>query len=67
MFLGVDQQEKERMANMPNCMLGSLSMRYLGIPILHTHLMSSIFNPILEKMKKGLILGKVSISPLVED
>jgi hypothetical protein len=51
---GVDQHEKERMANMLNCILGSLPLKYLGIPISDGHLNSSEFLPILEKMEKRL-------------
>jgi hypothetical protein len=50
---GVDQHEKVRMANMLNCALGSLPLKYLAIPISDGHLQSSVL-PILEKMKKRL-------------
>jgi hypothetical protein len=50
----VDQCDKKRMANMLNYTLGSLPLKYLGIPISNGHLNSSEFSPILEKMEKGL-------------
>jgi hypothetical protein len=39
---------------MLNWTLGSLPMKFLGIPVSDTHLKSSIFNHVLEKMKKRL-------------
>lgn len=51
---GYPQQEKERMANMLNCVLGRLPLRYLGIPVSDHHLDMGAFNPILQKMTKRL-------------
>jgi hypothetical protein len=42
------------MANMLNCTLGSLPLKYLGIPISDGHLNSSEFSSIFEKMEKRL-------------
>lgn len=47
---GMPQQEKERKANMLNCVLGSLPMKYLGIPVSDKHLAVGAFSPILQKM-----------------
>lgn len=51
---GVDNQENEKMANMLNCALGSLPLKYLGIPLSDVRLKASTFGHILEKMKKML-------------
>ena len=47
---GGSQQEKENMANMINCSLGSLPLKYLGIPISDSHLAMGAFSPIIQKM-----------------
>lgn len=41
---GVAQEEKERMANMLNCALGALPMKYLGIPVSDSHLYTGTFS-----------------------
>jgi hypothetical protein len=51
---GVDQVEKERMANMLNCKLGGWPLRYLGIPISDNRLGISAFYGIRDKMRKRL-------------
>jgi hypothetical protein len=47
---GVNQKEKENLANMLNYMLGEFPMKYLGIPISYKHLNMSAFSPITQKM-----------------
>jgi hypothetical protein len=47
---GGSQQEKENLANMLNCSLGSLPLKYLGIPICDKHLGMEAFSPIIQKM-----------------
>lgn len=47
---GGSQQEKENMANMLNCSLGSLPLKYLGIPISNSHMGMGAFSPIIQKM-----------------
>jgi hypothetical protein len=51
---GAVQQERERMANMLNCSLGTLPMKYLGIPISDGRLKPSVFDHIVGKMEKRL-------------
>jgi hypothetical protein len=51
---GVPQGEKERLANMLNCVLGELPLKYLGIPISDRHLSMGAFSAILQKMLKRL-------------
>jgi hypothetical protein len=51
---GMPQLEKERKANMLNCVLGSLPMKYLGIPVSDVHLGMGAFSPILQKMTNKL-------------
>lgn len=46
---GVDQGEKKRMANMLNCKLGDLPMKYLGISVSDRHLSMGAFLPISQK------------------
>ena len=41
---GVSQVEKEEMANMLNCVLGDLPLKYLGIPISDHHLAMGAFS-----------------------
>lgn len=49
---GFSQEEKEAMANMLNCKLGELPMKYLGIPISDNGV--SAFSDIYNKMRKRL-------------
>ena len=42
---GTSQGEKEMMANMLNCVLGSFPMKYLGIQISYKHLSMGAFFP----------------------
>jgi hypothetical protein len=51
---GVSHQEKERLANMLNCKLGSWPMKYLGIPISDQRLGVAAFLGIKDKMRKKL-------------
>lgn len=51
---GVSQEEKERMANMLNCALGSFPMKYLGVPVSYKHLNMEAFRPIVQKMRNIL-------------
>jgi hypothetical protein len=46
---GFAQHEQERMANMLNCSLGALPMKYPGIPISDCWLKTSAFKYIMEK------------------
>ena len=41
---GVSRVEKEEMANMLNCVLGDLPLKYLGIPISDHHLAMGAFS-----------------------
>jgi hypothetical protein len=51
---GVEQIEKEKMANMPNCKLGDLPLKYLGISVSDRHLSMGAFLPITQKKLKRL-------------
>lgn len=51
---GVSQGEKYDMDNMLNCVLVELPMKYLGIPISYKLLNMEAFNPLTQKMIKGL-------------
>lgn len=51
---GFSQPEKEEMANMLNCSLGELPLKYLGIPISDSHLGIAAFCDIYNKMRKRL-------------
>ena len=51
---GMDQGEKECLANMLNCKLGAWPLKYLGIPIAESRLGSSAFNHIKQKMVKKI-------------
>lgn len=42
----VSLDEKRKMANMLNCVLGDFPMKYLGIPISFKHLYMGSFSPI---------------------
>jgi len=42
--VGVSQVEKEELANMLNCVLGDLPLKYLGIPISDHHLTMGAFS-----------------------
>lgn len=50
----VTQQDKELKANMLNCVLGNLPLKYLGIPVFDHHSGVGAFSPILQKMIKRL-------------
>jgi hypothetical protein len=51
---GVQQDEKERLANMLNCVLGKLPLKYLGIPVSNKHLNISAFSFLIQKLHKIL-------------
>jgi hypothetical protein len=51
---GVSQREKEEMANMLNCVLGELPMKYLGITISDQHLAMGVFSFLPQKMTSRL-------------
>lgn len=51
---GVQQDEKERLANMLNCVLGELPLKYLGIPVSNKHLNISAFSFLIQKLHKRL-------------
>jgi hypothetical protein len=51
---GYTQSEKERLANILNCVLGVIPLKYLGIPISGHHLGMGAFSPIFQKMCKRL-------------
>jgi hypothetical protein len=53
-LFGYSQEEKERKANMLNCRLGELPMKYLGIPVSDSVLGMGAFQGILNKMIKRL-------------
>jgi hypothetical protein len=42
----VCQEEKEKMGNLLNCVLGEFPMKYLGIPVSYKHLNMSVFSPL---------------------
>lgn len=50
----VKQEEKERLANMLNCVLGVMPMKYLGIPVSDKHLNISAFSFLPKKLHKRL-------------
>jgi hypothetical protein len=49
---GVQQDEKERLANMLNCVMGELPLKYLGIPVSNKHLNISAFSFLIQKLHK---------------
>ena len=49
-----DVNNLDALANILHCRVGSLLMKYLGIPLGTSFKTASIWNPILEKMKKKL-------------
>jgi hypothetical protein len=51
---GLSHWEKEEMANMLNCVLGELPMKYLGIPISDQHLAMWAFRFLPQKMTSRL-------------
>lgn len=53
-IFGYDKDEKEEMANMLNCRLGDLPMKYLRIPISDQHMGIMAFSDIYNKMWKRL-------------
>jgi hypothetical protein len=46
--------EKEKLANMLNCALGALPMKYLGIAVGDKYLAMGAFDPVIQKMIKRL-------------
>ena len=51
---GVEQEQKEQIANMLNCRLGDWPMRYLGLPLSDHRLGIQAFSGVVDKMKKIL-------------
>jgi hypothetical protein len=52
--LGVDKQTEENIANMLNCKVGQLPMKYLGFPISDKRLGTGAFSGVVEKMRHRL-------------
>jgi hypothetical protein len=50
--LGVEKEEQIRIGNMLYCQVGSLLMKYLGIPISDTSVGIHAFDGMVEKMNK---------------
>jgi hypothetical protein len=59
MFFDIHRRIK-RIANMLNCLLGNLPMKYLGIPITDHHLSIAAFSSIFDKMIRDLTHRRVS-------
>jgi hypothetical protein len=53
-IFGMEQGEQRKIANMLNCRLGELPIKYLGIPISDTRLGKEDFVEILEKISKRI-------------
>jgi hypothetical protein len=51
-FFGMEEEEQVRIANMLNCKVGSLPMRYLGIPLSDVKLGKVALAEIPEKVSK---------------
>jgi hypothetical protein len=50
----VQKEENERLANMLNCVLGKMPMKYLGIPVSNKHLNINAFSSLTQKLHKRL-------------
>lgn len=53
-LFGMEVDEKEKWANMLNCQLGELPIKYLGIPISDRKLNMGAFDPLVMKLRKRL-------------
>lgn len=53
-IFGVDEEERQLLANMLNCKKGQVPMKYLGFPISDRALGPGAFKNIVEKMRKKL-------------
>jgi hypothetical protein len=51
---GVDNETKVRIANMMNCQIGSLPIKYFGFPISDKRLACGAFKSIIDKMRNTL-------------
>jgi hypothetical protein len=51
---GIGEEEEEKIANMLNCGVGRLPMKYLGFPISDSRLGVNAFKDIVEKMRRKL-------------
>ena len=52
--LGYRKKRGERMANMLNCVIREMPMRYLGIPVSYKHLNIGAFSFLTQKLYKRL-------------
>jgi hypothetical protein len=59
-IFGMDLDDKTRIANMLNCQLGELPIRYLGVSISDTKLGKVAFAELTGKLLKGFPHGRVS-------
>jgi hypothetical protein len=50
----VDEETKRSIANMVNCEVGRLPMKYLGFPISEKRFRVRVFNNIADKMRRRL-------------
>ena len=51
---GVDEEEQQVLANILNCRIGQMPMKYLGFPISDRSLGVQVFKDMVEKMRKKL-------------
>jgi hypothetical protein len=54
LVFGAEEEEKHVLANMLNCKMGQMPMKYLGFPISDRSLGAGAFGSIVEKMRKKL-------------
>jgi len=64
---GMDSEEQHAIANMLNCKMGEMPMRYLGFPISSRNVGVGGFKSIIEKMRKSYNPGRVNIFHRVGD
>jgi hypothetical protein len=60
---GMEQGEQRRIANMPNCRMGEIPMKYLGLPIRDIKLGREDFVELPEKIAKRIPHGRGSTHP----
>jgi hypothetical protein len=60
-----DENKCIQMADLFNCQIGFFPIKYLGVPVSPSKLHVKDLAPIVEKMRKNLLFGKVVPCPLL--
>ena len=58
LLINGDDEKTLQYADLFNCQIGSFPIKYLGVPVSPSRLHVADWNPLIEKMRKSLQLGR---------